>query len=69
MYIYDIHTHTVYNYIYICINVWMGTFAESSIVNYPHSWALIDLSVISGAGLTMMPECRCRTKCCKLTED
>ncbi len=35
----------------------------------PHSWALTDWSVTSGTGLTMMPECRCRTKRHKLTEN
>ncbi len=34
-----------------------------------HSWALTDWSVTSGTGLTMMPECRCRTKQHKLTEN
>ncbi len=36
--------------------------------NY-HSWALTEWSVTSGTGLTMMPECRCRTKQYKLTEN
>jgi hypothetical protein len=31
-------------------------------VTIMHSWPLTDLSVTSGTGLTMMPECRCRTK-------
>ncbi len=35
---------------------------------FRHSWALKDLSVPSGTGLTMMPECLCRTKHCKLTK-
>jgi hypothetical protein len=34
-----------------------------------HSWALTDKSVTSGTILTMMPECRCQTKSCKLTEN
>jgi hypothetical protein len=32
-------------------------------------WALTDWSVTSGTGLAMMPECRCRTKHCKLTKN
>jgi hypothetical protein len=27
------------------------------------------MSMTNGTGLTMMPECQCRTKCCKLTEN
>jgi hypothetical protein len=39
------------------------------VVGKKHSWALTDWSVTSGTGLTMMPECRCRTKQYKLTEN
>ncbi len=37
-------------------------------LNKFHGWALTDKFVTSGIGLTMMLECRCQTKCCKLIE-
>jgi hypothetical protein len=51
-----------------------AVFCHSAPVRYfwqsaSHSWALTDWSVTSGTGLTMMPECRCRTKRRKLTEN
>jgi hypothetical protein len=38
-------------------NLLSFTYWES--VTYHHSWALTDIYVISGTGLTMMLECRC----------